>query len=132
MELTTKLMQAAVDFGSKVIYGRVCGLSSTGGPGSRQVTGVQVQMQHTIPGADAGADARKEDVLPAGKVVIATGPWAGVHAHDWLGLNIPMQVGFMGLACRAHKPCALNEYVGTIQQFHVFNDCGIILTLICM
>jgi len=83
MELTTKLMEAAVSFGSTVIYGRVCGLcSNKKSDGKDIVSGVR----YTVTG-------QSEDiVLTATKVVIATGPWSGVHAQDWLGVDIPMQV----------------------------------------
>ena len=77
LELATKLIAAVQAFGSSVIISRVSGIVNEGG----QVTGVRyTDSEHN------------EYILPASKVVIATGPWAGVHANDWLGLNVPIQV----------------------------------------
>ena len=90
MELTTKLVEAAVAFGTKVIIGRVCGIGIVGGDdGNGYVSGVQY------------LDEGVETFLAASKVVITTGPWAGVHAQDWLGINVPMQV------CRNRMKSAL-------------------------
>ena len=77
LELATKLIAAVQAFGSSVIISRVSGIVNEGG----QVTGVRyTDSEHN------------EYILPASKVVIATGPWAGVHANDWLGLSVPIQV----------------------------------------
>jgi hypothetical protein len=88
LELTTKLMEAVVAFGSTLIFGRVCGIcvdrrGREGGGGGGCVSGVR----YTAAGGQSG-----EVLLAADKVVIATGPWAGVHAQDWLGVHVPMQV----------------------------------------
>lgn len=78
LELTTKLIETVVAFGSTVLQGRVGGVSRERGA----VTGVRYSPSF----------GSNEVFLPATKAVIATGPWAGVHAHDWLGLHIPIQV----------------------------------------
>lgn len=77
LELATKLMQAAVAFGSTLMIARVCGIERDGA----RVTGVRYTT--SVGG--------QEFQISASKIVIATGPWAGVHAEDWLGAHIPIQ-----------------------------------------
>ena len=72
LELTRKLMQAAVDSGAELVTGIVNGISIVEG----KVVGVSLQDD--------------EELIPADKVVLCAGPWSGVMAEDFLGLHLPM------------------------------------------
>lgn len=83
LELTTKLAAAVQTFGSTILFGPVSKVCTDE---SGCVSGVRY-----TPVA-AGPSNGEEVTLAAKRVVVATGPWAGVHAADWLGIHIPMQV----------------------------------------
>lgn len=81
MELTSKMFGEAIAFGSNIIFGRVCGICLEECGDGKRVRGVKYVRLGQC----------EEIILEASKVVIATGPWAGVHSQDWLGVNIPIQ-----------------------------------------
>lgn len=73
LELTEKLMSAALAAGAEYRVGTVNGISIENG----KVKGVAIK----------GFDA----LIPADKVVICAGPWSGVMAEDYFGIDLPME-----------------------------------------
>jgi glycine/D-amino acid oxidase-like deaminating enzyme len=80
LEITTKLMDAAVAAGAVVRHGVVTGIDITAqsdGDGARRVVAVRVDG----------------DVVPCTRAIVAMGPWS-VLAEDWFpdtGLRVPLQ-----------------------------------------
>ena len=72
LELTQKLMQAAISSGAEYRDGIVDGVSIVNG----RVEGVSISGQ---------------GILPANKVVICAGPWSGVMVEDFFGIHMPME-----------------------------------------
>lgn len=72
LELTTKLMNAAIEKGAEVIID--------------VANGVEMQDDKVI-----GVRLKEHGVLKADKVVICLGPWSGVVVEDWFGLSMPME-----------------------------------------
>jgi glycine/D-amino acid oxidase-like deaminating enzyme len=72
LELTQKLLAAAVAGGAEYMKGIVDGIKIE----DNVVKGVSVSG---------------EGIIAADKVVICAGPWSGVMAEDYLGINLPME-----------------------------------------
>jgi len=85
LELTTKLMQAAVDKGATVVTGEVEGVERGGGG-----QGVRVHVHVHATSAEANAGRAGKQVVEGDAVVITMGPWSGVFCEDHFGMKLPM------------------------------------------
>lgn len=72
LELTQKLMEAAISAGAEYKEAIVDGVS-------------------IINGVVQGVSIAGEGVLPTDKVVICAGPWSGVMVEDFFGIPMPME-----------------------------------------
>jgi glycine/D-amino acid oxidase-like deaminating enzyme len=72
LELTQKLMKAAVENGAKYVQGTVEGINIEEG----KVISVRI---------------KGEDPILADQVIMCLGPWSGVMAEDWFGMHLPME-----------------------------------------
>lgn len=73
LELTQKLMKAAVELGTKYVQGTVEGIDIKEG----KVSSVRIKGE--------------EKPLQADQVIMCLGPWSGVMAEDWFGMHLPME-----------------------------------------
>ncbi|CAM9119458.1 unnamed protein product [Ascophyllum nodosum] len=116
LELTTKLMEAALAKGAELRIGTVSGVVSiaasespgegAGAAGSVKGTAVGDERRITGVSLDNGEE------IPCDKVVVAMGPWSCL-AEDWFGIPVPMQgikstsIVFAGSEAVARDPYAL-------------------------
>ena len=99
LELTTKLMEAAMAKGAKVVIGQVINVEAEEGPHrEKTVTGVVLRDGHT---------------LKCNQLLIAMGPWS-VVAEDWFpGLKVPME----GIKSTS---LILSQPAGSIEPYALF------------
>jgi len=105
LELTQKLVEAAIGNGAEVMINKVIGLAksaSTVDEPNGRIIGVQVQ--------EGEGDV---STIPCDAVCLALGPWTAVACEDWLGIEFKMEgikstsIVFQGLEAIRSEPVAL-------------------------
>lgn len=103
LELCTKLMEAAVAAGAKLVKGTVEGVETRPGP----TQGAPAEVAAVV------VDGRP---VPADAVVVTMGPWSSI-AQDWLGIEVPI-TGVKSTSVVFRQP----ERAGPVEPFVLF--CG--------